>query len=157
MSLGDLFRGRSRGAGLPEGVQIRIRPHNLPDAERSGRVLPGPLWWGLLLSGVFYLAAHLSIVWGVWPVHGTARGAGNTFMRDIAALIAWLLLFGVLRRMRYRGSWAVLVLPVIVFCLARPALFQAFTDPAYQAPAGRKSEANDAKATRSRLNTIARA
>jgi len=134
-----------------------VRPHNIPGAEQSGRVLPGPLWWGLTLAALFYIGAHLSIVWGVWPVHGTARGAGATFIRDMVALVAWLALFAALRRMRFRGSWPVLVLPVVVFCLARPAVFQAFTDPAYQAPPGRKQEANDAKATRSRLNTIARA
>jgi cell division protein FtsW (lipid II flippase) len=146
-----------RDASGPQGVQIRIKPHNLPSAERSGRVLPGPLWWGLLLGVVFYVLAHLSIARAVWPVHGVSGGAGVTFIRDMAALAAWLLLFFVMRRMRYRGSWAVLVLPVMVFCLARPALFQAFTDPSYQARAGAKREANDVKATRSRLSTIERA
>ena len=40
--------------------------------------------------------------------------------------------------------------------MSRPSQFQAFTDPAYQARGGAHAAANDAKATRSRLSTIAR-
>ncbi len=158
MALKDLFRGptRSQPRG-PIGVAVDLKAHNRPSAERSGRVLPGLLWWGLLVGVVFYVLAHISIALDVWPVHGTSAGAGGTFVRDMASLVAWLLLLYVLRRIGYRGSWPVVVLPVLIFCMARPSIFQTFTDPSYQAPAGRKAEANDLKATRSRLSTIERA
>ncbi|HEX5724301.1 MAG TPA: FtsW/RodA/SpoVE family cell cycle protein [Longimicrobiaceae bacterium] len=160
MALRDLFR-RRRAAdplpGGPEGVRIRVRPHNIPAAEREGRVFPGPLWWGLFLAAGFYVAAHLSIIWGVWPVHGISPGAGGTLVRDALALVGWLLVLLALRRLGYRGAWAVVVLPVLIFSLTRPAQFQAFTDPAYQATGTRRAEANHAKATRSRLSTIDRA
>lgn len=159
MALRDLLRrgARSDEPRGPVGVQIGLKTHNRPSAERSGRVIPGLLWWGLLLGVVFYVLAHLSIAMDVWPVHGTSMGAGATFVRDMAALGAWLLLLVVLRKIGYRGSWPVVVLPIIIFCMARPSVFQTFTDPSYQAPAGRKAEANDLKATRSRLSTIERA
>lgn len=157
MGLSDLLRKRRREASGPVGVQVKVKAHNVPTAERTGRVFPGPLWWGLLIACVFYILAHLSIVWGVWPVHGVSRGAGATFVRDMVALAAWLLLLFILKRMGYRGHWAVLVLPVMIFCLARPSVFQTFTDPVYQAPPGQKGAGNEAKATRSRLSTIDRA
>jgi cell division protein FtsW (lipid II flippase) len=161
MSLRDVIarmrRGRGGGDAGPVGVRIRLREHNLPGAERRGRVLPSLLWFGLVLGVVFYVLAHLSVVTDVWPVHGTAGGAGPTLIRDMAALGAWLALLAVLRWMGYRGRWAIVVLPVLIFSLARPALFQVFTDPAYQAAGRAKSEANDAKATRSRIDAIERA
>jgi cell division protein FtsW (lipid II flippase) len=46
---------------------------------------------------------------------------------------------------------------VMVFLLTRPTLFQLFTDPAYQAPAGQRAQANTLKAERSRLTTVLRA
>lgn len=158
MGIRDLFRARRDRATPPElvGVTIRVKPHNLPSAERTGRVLPGPLWWGLALAATFFILAHISIVMGVWPVHGTAAGSGGVFLRDMVALAAWLLLLVALRRLGYRGSWAVVVIPILVFCLGRPELFQVFTDPAYQARGAAKAEANTAKATRSRLYTIDR-
>lgn len=161
MSLRDVIarmrRGRGGGDAGPVGVRIRLREHNLPGAERRGRVLPSLLWFGLVLGVVFYVLAHLSVVTDVWPVHGTAGGAGPTLVRDMAALGAWLALLAVLRWMGYRGRWAIVVLPVLIFSLARPALFQVFTDPAYQAAGRAKSEANDTKATRSRIDAIERA
>lgn len=159
MALRDIFRlGRRRStlAG-PEGIQVRVRTHNVPGAERSGRAFPGPLWWGLIAAVVFYLGAHLAIATGVWPVHGVAPGAGYALARDLVSLAAWLLVLFVMRRMGYRGSWAVVVFPILIFALARPSLFQVFTDPAYQARGRAKTEANEAKATRSRLYTIDRA
>jgi cell division protein FtsW (lipid II flippase) len=158
MALRDLFRrpARAEAAG-PVGVGIDLRAHNRPSAERSGRNLPGLLWWGLLLGVVFYVLAHLSIAMDVWPVHGTSTGAGASFIRDMASLAAWLLLLFMMKRVGYRGSWPVIVLPIIIFCMVRPSVFQLFTDPSYQAAAGRKAEANDLKATRSRLSTIERA
>jgi cell division protein FtsW (lipid II flippase) len=101
--------------------------------------------------------AHLSNVQGVWPVHGTAPRAAAMFVRDGAALVAWLLVLGVLWATRYHGSWAVVALPIIVFCLTRPTQFQLFTDPAYQATRATRAEANELKAERSRLSTILRA
>src|SRR5215218_8040916 len=156
----NLFRRRGpagvvAGAG-PVGVAINIKAHNVPGAERSGRVFPGPLWWGLLLAVVFYVRAHASIIIGVWPVHGTGPGAGGILFRDALALAAWGLVLLILRKAHYRGAWAVVVMPVIIFCLSRPAQFQAFTDPAYQARGKARPVANQAKATRSRLSTIAR-
>jgi hypothetical protein len=156
MALPSFFR-RARATGGPAGVAINVRAHNMPGAEGSGRVLPGMIWWALFLGCAFYVLAHVSIATGVWPVHGTSPGAGGTFVRDMVALVAWLLLLVVLRKLRFRGSWAVVVLPILIFCMARPSVFQAFTDPVYQARAGSKAEANDLKATRSRLNTIERA
>ena len=158
MALRDLFRRPRRGPYTgPEGVTVRIRPHNRPSERRAGRVLPAPVWWGLLLATVFYLLAHYSIASGVWPVHGTSPGAGGTLMRDLVTLGAWLVLLVALRALNYRGSWALIVLPVLVFLLSRPTQFQLFTDPVYQAAAGSRAEANDLKATRARLSTIERA
>ncbi|HYH83393.1 MAG TPA: hypothetical protein VEX86_26600, partial [Longimicrobium sp.] len=156
----NLFGRRPRGAGAaaggPVGVAIDIKAHNVPGAERSGRVLPGPLWWGLLLAAVFYVLAHASIIIGVWPVHGTSPGAGGILFRDVLALVAWALVLLLLRKAHYRGHWAIVVMPVIIFCLSRPSQFQAFTDPAYQARGKARPVANQAKATRSRLSTIDR-
>jgi len=160
MALRDLFR-RRRAAGAPAeggpvGVQIRLKTHNIPGAESSGRVLPTPIWWGLLISVAFYVLAHVSVIIGVWPVHGTSPGAGGVLIRDALALVAWGVVIWGLRRSGYRGSWPIVVLPIIIFCMSRPSQFQAFTDPAYQARGGAHAAANDAKATRSRLSTIAR-
>jgi cell division protein FtsW (lipid II flippase) len=138
------------------GVEIRVKPHNIPGAESSGRVLPGPIWWGLLISVAFYALAHASVVIGVWPVHGTSPGAGGVLIRDVLALVAWGVVIWGLRRAGYRGAWPIVVLPIIIFCMSRPSQFQAFTDPAYQARGGGRAAANDAKATRSRLSTIDR-
>jgi cell division protein FtsW (lipid II flippase) len=159
MPLGDRLRGRpAAGRGRPaEGVTVRIRPHNRPSLRRAGSILPGPLWWGLLLGSLFYIGAHASIVLGVWPVHGTSPGAGGTLVRDGVALAAWLSVLAALRALGYRGSWSLVVLPVLIFLLSRPSQFQLFTDPAYQAPASARGEANAAKATRARLSTIERA
>ena len=47
MALGKLFRrrrasaGASSAAGGPVGIEIHVKPHNIPGAESSGRVLPG--------------------------------------------------------------------------------------------------------------------
>jgi cell division protein FtsW (lipid II flippase) len=155
-----LFRRRATATasapGGPEGVVIRVKPHNIPGAESSGRVFPGPIWWGLLTAVVFYALAHLSVIIGVWPVHGTSPGAGGVLIRDVLALVAWGVVVWGLRRAGYRGAWPIVVLPIIIFCMSRPSQFQAFTDPAYQARGGAHATANDAKATRSRLSTIAR-
>ena len=150
-------RPRPAPAAGPLGVQVRVKAHNIPSAERSGRALPSPIWWALLVGTAFYVAAHVSIAIGVWPIHGTSPGAGNTLMRDGAALLAWLLVLFALRRMGYRGAWPIVVLPVLIFCLGRPAVFQTFTDPAYQARGAGRAAANEAKATRSRLSSIERA
>ncbi|MDQ3555667.1 MAG: FtsW/RodA/SpoVE family cell cycle protein [Gemmatimonadota bacterium] len=155
MSLASRFRLR-RTEG-PEGVAVRLRPHNRPSARGSGRVLPDAVWWGLLGAGVFYLLAHWAIVRGVWPVHGTSPGAGATLVRDGVAFVAWLGVLLVIRAIGYRGSWLIVALPVIIFFLTRPALFQAFTDPVYQAARGTRAEANTLKATRARLSTVQRA
>ena len=157
MAIRDMFRPRARRrpAG-PVGVQVRVKPHNVPGAEEQGRVFPGPIWWGLLLAAAFYVLAHASIVTGVWPIHGISPGAGGTLVRDAVALLAWAVVLVALRAMRYRGSWAIVVLPVLIFCMSRPSQFQAFTDPSYQARGAGRAAANDAKATRSRLSTIER-
>src|SRR5690606_32803336 len=141
------------------GVAIDVRPHNRPLVERreAERGLPRVLLLGVAIAGAFYLLAHFMIVEGVWPVHGTAPGAGGLLMRDVASMVAWLLLLGVLRALGYRGNWAVVALPIIIFFLSRPALFQLFTDPVYQATPGTRAEANALKAERSQLTTILRA
>jgi cell division protein FtsW (lipid II flippase) len=161
MALRDLLRrrpsGASSGGAGPVGVAIHVKAHNVPGAETSGRVFPAPIWWGLLLAVVFYALAHLSIIIGVWPVHGTSPGAGGILLRDVLALAAWGIVLLGLRKARYRGAWGIVVLPVIVFCMSRPSQFQAFTDPAYQARGPAHAKANDLKATRSRLSTIDRA
>ncbi|HEY0017648.1 MAG TPA: FtsW/RodA/SpoVE family cell cycle protein [Longimicrobium sp.] len=157
MAIRDLFRrGRAPAAVAPEGVTVRIKPHNLPSEQRAGRVVPGFLWWGLLLASAFYVAAHFSIVRGVWPIHGTSPGAGGTFIRDGVALAAWIAVLVALRQLGYRGQWALVVLPILIFSLTRPTQFQIFTDPAYQASGGARARANDLKATRARLSTIER-
>lgn len=158
MDVKGLFRrGRAPRAAGPEGVTVQIKAHNLPSEQRSGRVVPGFLWWGLLLAAAFYVAAHFSIATGIWPVHGTSPGAGGTFVRDGVALVAWIAVLLALRGLGYRGSWAIVVLPILIFSLTRPTQFQLFTDPAYQASGTAKARANDLKATRSRLSTIERA
>ncbi|HYJ79238.1 MAG TPA: FtsW/RodA/SpoVE family cell cycle protein [Longimicrobiaceae bacterium] len=141
----------------PVGVRVKVKPHNVPGAEAGGRVLPGTIWWALLLAAGFYALAHASIVLDVWPVHGTSPGAGGTLFRDGLALVAWLVVLVALRRMGYRGAWGIVVFPVLIFSLARPSQFQAFTDPSYQARGAARGEANELKATRARLSTIARA
>ena len=157
MNVRSLFRrGRTAAAAAPEGVTIRLKPHNLPSEQRAGRVVPGFLWWGLLLASAFYVAAHFSIVTGVWPQHGTSPGAGGTFIRDGVALAAWIAVLVALRGLGYRGSWALVVLPILIFCLTRPTQFQLFTDPAYQATGQARARANDLKATRARLTSIER-
>lgn len=157
MALRDLFRARARTAGpQPEGVTVRLKPHNRPSLQRAGGVLPGPLWWGLLLASLFYVGAHASIVFGVWPVHGTSPGAGGTLVRDLVALAAWIAVLVALRALGYRGSWALVVFPVLIFLVSRPTQFQLFTDPAYQASGAVRGEANAAKASRARLSTIER-
>jgi len=141
----------------PSGISIRVRPHNRRArrvAERYG--MPLPLTLGVLAAATFYVLAHFTVVTGVWPVHGTSPGAGAVLIRDGIALVAWLLLFPALRAFGYRGSWAIVALPVILFFITRPSLFQLFTDPVYQATAGTRVEANTLKAERARLTTILR-
>ena len=158
MRIADLFRrGKPAGPAGPVGVQVKLKTHNRPSAQRAGLVLPGPLWWALVLAIAFYALAHVSIMQGVWPMHGTAPGANAMLGRDVVSLVAWLALLAALRWMRYQGKWAIVVFPILIFCLGRPELFQVFTDPAYQAHGGAKARANDLKATRSRLSTINRA
>ena len=157
MAIRGLFRKGRVAAAQPEGVTVRIKPHNLPSEQRAGRVVPGFLWWGLLLASAFYVAAHFSIVTGVWPQHGTSPGAGGTFIRDGVALAAWITVLVALRSLGYRGSWALVVLPILIFSITRPTQFQIFTDPAYQATGGARARANDLKATRARLTSIERA
>ena len=153
-----LARLRRRPRGL-EGVAIRVRPYNRPGTASgdSGRWPPTALSWGVVIASFFYLAAHFSIVQGVWPVHGLAPHSGAILLRDLASLLAWLLLIFALSLLRYRGSWAIVMIPVIIFLLTRPSLFQLFTDPVYQAVSGTRVEANVLKAERSQLTTIIRA
>lgn len=157
MRLRELFRRRGRSG--PEGVAVAVKPHNRPVAARGdlGHRMPRELQLGVLLAAIFYLLAHFSIVQGVWPVHGVAPRSGGVLMRDIAALFGWLLLLVAMHVLRYRGSWALVALPVMIFLFTRPALFQLFTDPAYQATGGTRAEANALKADRARLTTVLRA
>ncbi|HUE96418.1 MAG TPA: FtsW/RodA/SpoVE family cell cycle protein [Longimicrobiaceae bacterium] len=110
----------------------------------------------MLLAGAFYVLAHLTIVEGIWPVHGTAPGAGSLLIRDGVALTAWLLVLPALRMLGYRGSWGIVALPIIIFLLTRPSLFQLFSDPVYQARGASRVEANALKAERARITTILR-
>ena len=156
-----MMRRRGREAGertAPDGVAIRVRQHNRPDRVQAKRQrgVPKRLFLGVLLVAVFYLAAHYSVVASVWPVHGTAPGAGAVLMRDLFAFVGWLLLLPVLRLLGYRGSWAIVALPIIIFFITRPSLFQLFSDPVYQARGEARLEANALKAERSRLTTILR-
>lgn len=154
--MGIFDRFRRRAPAGPEGVVVRVRAPKTVRAEAVERRVPRPLFWGLLLAVAFYILAHLSIVQGVWPVHGTAPGAGGILVRDAFALLAWLALLAILRAMKFRGSWAVVILPIIVFLLIRPSLFQVFTDPVYQAKGGSRVEANALKAERAQLTTVLR-
>lgn len=161
MRIRDRFR-RTPASGEAHGVPIRVRSHNreiAPSHVRRKEIMsiPRPLAWGVALAAGFYILAHLSIVLGVWPVHGTAPGAGALLVRDGAALAAWLLLILLLRVLGYQGNWAVVLLPIAIFFLARPALFQVFTDPVYQASYATRAEANALKATRAQISTITRA
>jgi cell division protein FtsW (lipid II flippase) len=153
-----LGRRRRPEQPAPPGVSIRLKPHNRPGIQRlAARYgMPRLLALAVILSAIFYVLAHYSIVAGVWPVHGTSPGAGGVLIRDAIALVAWLLLFPALRAFGYRGSWAIVALPVIIFFLTRPSLFQLFTDPVYQATRGTRVEANTLKAERARLSTVLR-
>lgn len=155
MKIGRSFR-RDAPAG-PAGVPVRIRTHNRPSARGSGRVLPDAVWWAVAGASLFYLLGHWAIVRGVWPIHGTSPGAGATLIRDGVAWLAWLGTLAALRALRYRGNWLIVALPVVIFLLTRPAVFQVFTDPVYQAVRGSRAEANELKATRARLSTVDRA
>ena len=138
-------------------MAVKVRSGRPRDGNGgSPEPMPPLLRWGVLAAAGFYLVAHLSIVQGVWPVHGVAGGAGAILLRDLVALAAWLLLIWGMHLLRYRGSWALIALPVAIFFFTRPALFQLFTDPAYQAAAGTRAEANFLKAERSQLSTILR-
>ncbi|CAN5593946.1 hypothetical protein BH24GEM3_BH24GEM3_27980 [soil metagenome] len=150
---------RGEAPAGPEGVQVKMRSSQRPAARPAdiGRSMPSTLMLGVVLATVFYVLAHISIINGVWPVHGTSAGAGAMLMRNAVALFTWLLVLLLLRWLGYRGNWAVVALPVIIFCIARPAQFQVFTDPVYQAARGARAEANTLKAQRSRLSTIERA
>jgi len=116
-----------------------------------------PLMAAVAIAAAFYLLAHYSIIEGVWPVHGTAPGAGSVLFRDAVAFVGWLLVFPVLRLLGYRGVWPIIALPVVIFFLTRPSLFQLFSDPVYQASSAERVEANALKAERARLTTILRA
>ncbi len=154
MSLLDRLRGRKPRPG-PAGVEIKLKARNR--GQRVGPVrqgMPRRLVLGLALAAVFYLLAHYSIIAGVWPAHGTYAGAGGLVIRDAVALVAWLAIFPILRMLRYRGAWTVVALPVIIFLLTRPSLFQLFSDPVYQARSTARVEANALKAERARLTTI---
>ncbi len=140
-----------------EGVRVQVRPQNKPRLRGRRPGLPRMLGWGVALAAVFYLLAHFSIISGVWPVHGTAPGAGGVLMRDMVAGVAWLLLLPLLKWLGYRGSWAVVALPIILFFVTRPSLFQLFSDPVYQASGSTRAEANSIKAERAQLTTILRA
>jgi cell division protein FtsW (lipid II flippase) len=150
---------RRKQAEGPAGVAVKVRPHNRPEVEKreTDRNMPKTLGLGLIVATLFYLASHYSIVEGVWPVHGMAAGAGAVLVRDMASLVAWLLVVVVLRAVGYRGNWPVVVLPIIIFLLIRPSLFQLFTDPVYQATGGARQEANQLKGERAQLTTILRA
>jgi cell division protein FtsW (lipid II flippase) len=142
-----------RGTGSPEGVRVRVRA---PRRRRPGTLPP---WLGLVLAAatLFYLVAHLSIVTGVWTVHGSAAGSANMLVRDAVALVGWVLAIAALALLGYRGRWSIVILPVVIFLLARPSVFHAFTDPSYAAPRGERVEANQLKAERARLSTLQRA
>ncbi len=156
MRLPRLFR-RSQETHAPRGVEIRLRQHNRPHRTvRQDRRVPRALAGAVLLSAIFYAAAHLLIVSGIWPVHGTAAGSGALLVRDGVALLAWLLVLPALRALGYRGNWAIVALPIVIFLLTRPSLFQLFSDPVYQARGESRVEANALKAERSRLTTILR-
>lgn len=150
-----------RAAPGPEGVAVRVRSRPRRSAAGSSRSdegrIPPPLLWGLVLAAAFYVLAHLSVVWGVWPVHGSSPGAGATLLRDATALVGWLALIAVLRASGFRGSWGVVILPILIFFLVRPAIFSVFTDPAYQATSGTRTEMNQSKATLARISTAERA
>jgi cell division protein FtsW (lipid II flippase) len=168
MNLWTRWRRKSQGRG-PEGVAIRVRPapgSAVPPAGdlRAGAAvrpvgawMPRPLAIGVMIAAAFYVLAHIAVMIGVWPVHGTSPGAGNTLMRDVVALVGWLAVFPVLRLLGFRGNWAVVALPIIIFLLIRPSLFQLFTDPVYQATRETRAEANALKAERSQLTTLLRA
>lgn len=157
MRLPAMLRPRRRAG--PEGVAVGLKAHNRPQVEdRSApRPMPAVLRWAVLAAAAFYLLAHFAIVQGVWPVHGVAPRSGGVLVRDIVALLGWLGVLAAMHVLRYRGTWAVLALPVVIFLFTRPALFQLFTDPAYQATGGSRAEANALKADRAQLTTILRA
>ena len=157
MSLLDRIRLRKDPA--PAGVAISVKAHNRPSVERreSERSMPRTIGLGLLITTLFYLAAHYAVVEGVWPVHGRAPGAGAVLMRDIASVIVWLGVVVTFRQLGYRGNWAVVALPIVIFLLIRPSLFQLFTDPVYQSQGSTRAAANALKAERSQLTTILRA
>jgi cell division protein FtsW (lipid II flippase) len=157
MSVWQRF-GRAPEPTGPTGIPIRVRPHNLPRVRQARErfSMPAPLSLAVLLAATFYIGAHIAVILGVWPVHGTAPGAGGLVARDGIALVAWLLILPALRGLGYRGSWAIVALPIIIFLLTRPSQFHLFTDPVYQARGATRVEANVMKGERARLTTILR-
>ncbi|MDR0787491.1 MAG: FtsW/RodA/SpoVE family cell cycle protein [Gemmatimonadota bacterium] len=154
----NFFRRTPDNGTGPRGVSIRVRRHNRPAREKASeqRGISRQLGIAVILASLFYLAAHYAIVTGIWPVHGSAPGADNLLMRDGIAWAAWLLLFPALYLTGYRGVWGIIALPVIIFFLTRPSLFQLFTDPVYQTRGSARIEANTLKADRARVTTILR-
>lgn len=157
MNVWSRLRGRGQSNG-PLGVAIKVKQHNRPDVQRkeAERSMPRRLGVGVVLATLFYIVAHYSVIRGVWPVHGTAPGSGGVLIRDTVSALAWVALFPMFRWLGYRGNWAVIALPIMIFFLTRPSLFQIFTDPVYQAAPGSRAEANALKAERSQLTTILR-
>lgn len=152
------FNRRDTDASVLKGVPIHIRRHNRRERRKGGERtgMPRRLAFAVIVASVFYLAAHYAIVSGIWPVHGAASGAGGVLIRDGIAWAAWLLLLPTMHVMGYRGVWGIVALPVIIFFLTRPSLFQLFTDPVYQARGSARVEANALKADRARVTTILR-
>lgn len=106
----------------------------------------------------FYVLSHLAEIMQVWPVHGVAARAGSWMIADVLALAIWGLALLVTRQVRYEGSWAIVVLPFMLFCLTRPSLFHVFTDPGYVPSPGQTSgEAWRAKSARARIVALDRA
>ncbi|MEX2584700.1 MAG: FtsW/RodA/SpoVE family cell cycle protein [Gemmatimonadota bacterium] len=149
---------RRRQSSGPAGVAVRVKAHNRPEARADARKkgVPLPLLAAVGIAAAFYILGHYSVIASVWPVHGLAPGAGAVLVRDLVAFAGWLLLFPALRLLGYRGSWAIIALPVLIFFLTRPSLFQLFSDPVYQATGGARAEANALKAERAQLTTILR-
>lgn len=128
----------------------------IPQHLRKGTRRPvSALHAVLFLSALIYVGAHIAIVTEVWEVHGTAGRALTLLRVDIVAIFIWAAALISFRKMKYRGNWALIVLPFALFLIARPSVFHARSDPAYVPDSGRsRAEAVEYKGQRARYAVI---
>ncbi len=77
MAIRDLFLEAARPPWCRRASRSASSPTTCRRSSAPVAGLPASWWRGLLLASAFYVAAHFSIVTGVWPQHGTSPGRGR--------------------------------------------------------------------------------